>query len=62
MNLDDLPPPEIMCEGKFVRLLKRGKWEYASRAGGINAVVILAEHFPRSEGDINEIPDKLIEL
>src|SRR6476661_8402709 len=28
MNLDDLPPPEIMCEGKFVRLLKRGKWEY----------------------------------
>jgi len=44
MNLDDLPPPEIMCEGKFVRLLKRGKWEYASRVGGINAVVILAEH------------------
>jgi ADP-ribose pyrophosphatase len=24
--------------------LKRGKWEYASRVGGINAVVILAEH------------------
>ena len=24
--------------------------------------VVLAEHFPRSEGDINEIPDKLIEL
>ena len=32
-----------MCEGKFVRLLKRGKWEYASRAGDITAVVILAE-------------------
>ena len=44
MNLDDLPPPEIMCEGKFVRLLRRGRWEYASRAGGINAVVILAEY------------------
>jgi len=44
MNLDDLPPPEIMCEGKFVRLLKRGKWEYASRVSGINAVVILAEY------------------
>ena len=27
------------------------------RVGGV-----LAEHFPRSEGDINEIPDKLIEL
>jgi len=24
--------------------------------------VVLAEHFPRSPGDINEIPDKLIEL
>jgi ADP-ribose pyrophosphatase len=44
MTLDDLPPVELMCEGKFVRLLKRGKWEFASRARDINAVVILAEH------------------
>ena len=44
MNLADLPPPETMCEGKFVRLLRRGKWEYASRASDIRAVVILAEH------------------
>ena len=44
MNLDQLPPPQVMCEGKFVRLLKRDKWEYASRARDINAVVILAEY------------------
>ena len=44
MNLDDLPPVEVMCEGRFVRLVKRGKWEFASRARNINAVVILAEH------------------
>jgi ADP-ribose pyrophosphatase len=44
MNLDDLPPVEIMCEGKFVRLLRRGKWEYASRTNNIGAVVIIAEH------------------
>jgi ADP-ribose pyrophosphatase len=44
MNLDDLPPPEIMWAGKFVRAIKRGKWEYASRTNNINAVVILAEH------------------
>ena len=44
MNLDDLPPPEEMWAGKFVRAIKRGKWEYASRVNGINAVVILAEH------------------
>jgi ADP-ribose pyrophosphatase len=44
LNLDDLPPPEEMWSGKFVRAIRRGKWEYASRVGGINAVVILAEH------------------
>ena len=44
MSLDDLPEPEVMWAGKFVRALRRGKWEYASRANDINAVVILAEH------------------
>ena len=44
MNLDDLPPPEVMWAGKYVRVLKRDKWEYASRANEIRAVVILAEH------------------
>jgi ADP-ribose pyrophosphatase len=43
MNLDDLPPVEVMWEGKFVRALRRGKWEYAGRANDIRAVVILAE-------------------
>ena len=43
MNLDDLPPAETMCEGRYVRLSKRGKWEYASRTNDIGAVVILAE-------------------
>jgi ADP-ribose pyrophosphatase len=33
-----------MWEGKFVRALRRGKWEYASRARDIRAVVILAEY------------------
>ena len=44
MNLDDLPPPEVMWAGKFVRAIKRDKWEYASRTNNINAVVILAEY------------------
>ncbi|HVI05976.1 MAG TPA: NUDIX hydrolase [Sphingomicrobium sp.] len=44
MNLDDLPPVELMWEGQFVRALRRGKWEYASRTRNIGAVVILAEH------------------
>jgi ADP-ribose pyrophosphatase len=44
VRLDDLPPPELMWEGRFVRAMRRGRWEYASRANDIRAVVILAEH------------------
>jgi ADP-ribose pyrophosphatase len=44
MTLDDLPPPEVVWDGKFVRAVRRGKWEYASRANHIRAVVILAEY------------------
>jgi ADP-ribose pyrophosphatase len=44
MNLDDLPPPDVMWAGKYVRALKRDRWEYASRANNISAVVILAEY------------------
>jgi ADP-ribose pyrophosphatase len=44
VNLDDLPPPEVLAEGKFVLLVRRGRWEYASRVGGIGAVVVIAEH------------------
>jgi ADP-ribose pyrophosphatase len=32
-----------MWEGKYVRALKRGRWEYVSRVGDVRAVVILAE-------------------
>jgi ADP-ribose pyrophosphatase len=44
VNLDDLPPPELMWEGKYVRAVRRGKWEFAGRTNDIRAVVILAEH------------------
>src|SRR3954452_15311561 len=44
MNLDDPPPAEVMWAGKFVRVVRRGKWEYASRTNNISAVVILAEY------------------
>ena len=44
MNLDGLPPPELMWEGKYVRAVRRGKWEYAGRTNDLRAVVILAEH------------------
>lgn len=44
MNLNDLPDPEVMWAGRFVRAIRRGKWEYASRTNDIRAVVILAEY------------------
>ena len=43
MKLDDLPSLEVMWEGKYVRAVKRGNWDYASRTNNIGAVVILAE-------------------
>ena len=44
MNLDDLPPADVMWAGKYVRVLKRDRWEYASRTNEVTAVVILAEY------------------
>ncbi len=45
MSDPDLQAPlETMWEGRFVKAMKRGRWEFASRAKGIRAVVILAEH------------------
>lgn len=37
-------PIEVMWEGRFVKAMRRGKWEYAGRTRGIRAVVVLAEH------------------
>lgn len=44
MSDGDADPVEVMWEGKYVRALKRGRWEYVSRVGDVRAVVILAEH------------------
>ena len=44
MSDEDSGPDQVMWEGKFVRAIKRGRWEYASRVGDVRAVVILAEH------------------
>jgi len=31
-------------EGKYLRIVKDGQWEFVERCGGVHAVVILAEH------------------
>jgi ADP-ribose pyrophosphatase len=37
-------PAEVMWQGKYITALRDGQWEYAQRARGISAVVILAEY------------------
>lgn len=36
-------PREVMWTGKYIRAIRQGRWEYASRTSDIRAVVILAE-------------------
>ena len=43
MTADRDAPLQVVWEGKFVRTLTRGRWEYVSRTGSVNAVVIVAE-------------------
>jgi len=34
--------PETMCEGKYLRLVRRGHWEYAERTNAGHAVIVIA--------------------
>jgi ADP-ribose pyrophosphatase len=40
---DERAKAEVMWAGKYVRALKRGRWEFVSRTNDVGAVVILAE-------------------
>lgn len=43
--IDDQDSPlEMPWKGKYITALKRGRWEFVSRTGNTNAVVVLAEH------------------
>ena len=38
----NLPPATVLSEGKFLRLMARGHWEYAERTNATGAVAIVA--------------------
>src|SRR5436190_19258340 len=40
--MSDHSTPSIQWEGKFLRVLKCGRWEYADRVGATGGVVIVA--------------------
>ena len=44
MTDDADAPLETVWQGKYISALKRGRWEFVSRTGSTNAVVIIAEH------------------
>ena len=35
--------PEVMWQGQYIRAMRQGQWEYASRCKAMTAVVIFAE-------------------
>ena len=37
-------PAKCEWQGKYIRIMTRGSWEYVERCGGVSAVVILAEY------------------
>ena len=41
--MSDDVPTELMWQGKYIRAIKQGRWEYVSRTNNVRAVVILAE-------------------
>lgn len=44
MSVEDADKPvEVMWEGRFIRAVRCGRWEYVGRRGGIEAAVIYAE-------------------
>jgi ADP-ribose pyrophosphatase len=44
MTDDADAPLETVWQGKYISAFKRGRWEFVSRTGSTNAVVIIAEH------------------
>jgi ADP-ribose pyrophosphatase len=43
VSSDEDGQAEVMWAGKYVRAIRQGRWEYASRTNNVRAVVILAE-------------------
>lgn len=46
---DPLPAPETLCEGDWLRLVRRGRWEYAERTHGRGMAVVIVAVTPADE-------------
>ncbi|RNJ63502.1 MAG: hypothetical protein EDM03_03590 [Porphyrobacter sp. IPPAS B-1204] len=57
-------PAEVWGEamGDMLALIRKGRFAEGLAVGIRDVGFVLAEHFPRGENDINELPDHLIEV
>jgi putative membrane protein len=57
-------PPEVWGEAMADMLshIRKGCMAEGIAAGVRDVGAVLAQHFPRGTGDVNELPDRLIEL
>jgi len=66
-----VPPLEVIAAGKWLRLAKRGRWEFVQRVAGVQAAVIVAvtdagelilieQPRPATGGNVIELPAGLI--
>ena len=46
---EPLPPPEVLGEGDWLRLVRRGRWEYAERTHGEGMAVVIVAVTPADE-------------
>lgn len=64
--MERLPEPQTLADGKFIRLVKQGKWEYAQRKGISGIVTIVAVTDDRKlllvEQDRAPVGGRVIEL
>ena len=49
MRMTEQADLEILAAGRFMRMVKRGRWEYVQRHNAEGAVAIIATHRPLDE-------------
>lgn len=64
LSIADKVPPDVWGEAMADMLteIRRGNIAEGMAAGVRDVGNVLAEHFPRSDDDVNELPDRLIEV
>ena len=55
-------PPNMAAMADMLVHIREGRVAEGLAVGIADVGAVLAEHFPRHENDVNELPDRLIEV